>query len=129
MENSALEFQGEPDAGETQQFCEIYLQKLNEVSIVNIREKLSVLPIQGRERNPLPGTPRGHYDVLGVFLALWVPCPNPTSVQIGDIILWQASSKPIINMFKIAWPVWLSWWEHHPVPERLWVWFLVRAHI
>ena len=56
MENSALEFQGEPDAGETQQFCEIYLQQLNEVSIVNIREKLSVLPIQGRERNPLQDT-------------------------------------------------------------------------
>ena len=26
------------------------------------------------------------------------------------------------------WPVWLSWLEHHPVTERLWVQFPHRAH-
>lgn len=53
MEKLVLKFQGEPDVGETPQFCEISLQKLNEVSIVNIREKFSVLPVQGEERNHL----------------------------------------------------------------------------
>lgn len=28
----------------------------------------------------------------------------------------------------LPWPLWLIWLESHPITERLWVGFLVRAH-
>ena len=37
--------------------------------------------------------------------------------------LWKVLRK----YWSFPWPLWLSWLEHHPVTERLWVWFLVWA--
>ena len=56
--------------------------------------------------------------------------------QVGGfvcLLIWRdGHCRLLLTLLKpelSPWMVWLGWLEHHPITERLWLWFSVRAHV